>query len=249
MFIRYEENASPDIEQAVREGYIAVFPLGCTEQHGPHLPLSSDCRAPIEAVGLAAEKYGIKALVLPMLAFGTAAEHTTFPGTISLSFATWSTLVIEVLDNLVRDGFRKIVITKHCGGHVGIEGPIYEYFCRKRRELGHLAVRVHSYWNWPRVSKLILESEISDPNEVHAGGVETSMVLAASPHLVHLDRLCKPQKQVRPLDPNWWVMDDLSETGATGDPTKYNAELGKAIVRELDSAFADFLGEMWGAKT
>ena len=247
MRIAYEENTSPDIREAAEQNAIVIVPLACTEQHGPHLPLNSDYGRPIRAAQLAQERHGAKVLVLPLLPFGPAAEHTGFPGTISLSFATWSTLVVEILANLVRDGFRRIVITKGCGGHMGIEGPVYEFFCQKRRSV-NLDIRLFGEQAWREIGKLASESEIAHPDEVHAGGVETSMVLAKTPDLVRLDRLRKPERKSTPYHWCWWVAEELSDTGATGDPTKHDVELGRKICNRMDEILSDFLGEMWKAQ-
>jgi len=248
MRTRFEENASPDIAQAVRENYIVLVPLGCVEQHGPHLPLNSDwgMQSMITAAEQAREKHGAKALVLPLLPFGTAAEHTAFPGTISLSFETWSSVVIDVLGSLIRDGFRRIVVLKGCGGHMGIEGPVFQLFCEKKRQVQELDIRVFGEQAWAEIGRLAAESGIADPKEYHAGGVETSMVLAKTPDLVHLDRLKKPEKQKTSWHGCWWIMEDLSDTGATGDPTRYDVELGKRIIDRTTKMLCDFLGEMWG---
>jgi len=249
MKIRFEENTSPDIAHAASEGHMVVFPLGCTEQHGPHLPVmcdyGRDYGRPIKAAELAQQKYGAKVLILPTLPFGPAAEHTGFPGTISLSFETWSAVVVEVLGNLVRDGFRKIVVTKSCGGHMGIEGPVFEFYAEMKRRFDDLDIRVYGEQGWAEAAKLIKASGIFDPKEVHAGGMETSMALASFPELVHLDRLRKPEKQGTSWSGCWWIMEELSETGATGDPTRYDVELGRKIINCLDEALGDFLGSMW----
>jgi len=247
MRIRFEENASPDIAQAVRENYIVLVPLGCVEQHGPHLPLNSDwgMRSIIRAAEQAQAKHGAKVLVLPLLPFGTAAEHTAFPGTISLSFETWSSVVVEILGNLVRDGFRRIVVLKGCGGHMGIEGPVYQFFCEKKRHVEDLDIRVFGEQAWAEIGKLASESTVFDPKEYHAGGVETSMVLAENPELVHLDRLKQPEEQKASWHGCWWIMESLSDTGATGDPTRYDVELGKRIIERTTEVLADLVGEMW----
>lgn len=245
--IRFEENASPDIAQAARENYIVVFPLACTEQHGPHLPLNSDWgrESATSAAERALIKHGAKVLVLPLLPFGTAAEHIAFPGTISLSFETWSSLVVEVLGNLVRDGFKRIVVVKGCGGHIGIEGPVYQFFCESKRKVEDLDIKVFGEQAWAEIGKLARESGIFDPRERHAGGVETSMVLAKTPHLVHLDRLRGSERQETGWDEYWWIMESLSDTGATGDPTRYDVELGKRIIDRMTEVLCDFLGEIW----
>jgi len=202
---------------------------------------------PIKAAEMASETHGAKVLVLPLLPFGPAGEHTGFPGTISLSFKTWSSVVIEILENLVRDGFKRIVVVKGCGGHMGIEGPIYEFFCRQKRRGTDLDIRIFGEQAWQEIGKLASQSPIGHPDEVHAGGVETSMVLAKTPDLVRLDRLRKPGKTSKPYHWCWWVAEGISDTGATGDPTRYDVELGKRICQRMDEILCDFLGEMWKA--
>ena len=245
MRVKYEDNTSPDIAQAAQEGYIVVLQLGCIEQHGPHLPVGCDYGRPIDAAERAAEKHGAGVLVLPTLPYGTASEHTSFPGTISLSFHTWSRVVVEIVDNLVRDGFRRIVVAKGCGGHMGIEGPLYEYYCNRKRQLRDLDIRIFGEQAWAEIGKVVEQSDIDQPPEVHAGAVETSGMMATRPELVHLDRLGEAPEQGDIRDGTWWLMEDISEAGFTGDPTQYDTDVGRAIAERMTEAFADFLGEMW----
>jgi creatinine amidohydrolase len=245
MRIPYEDNTSPDIAQAAAENAIVVLQLGCIEQHGPHLPVGCDYGRPIAAAERAREKHGAKVLVLPTLPFGPAGEHIGFPGTISLSFETWSALVVEILENLLRDGFRRIVVAKGCGGHMGIEGPVYQFYCQHKREMPELDVRVFGEQAWAEIGRLAEEAGIDQPPEVHAGAVETSGMMASKPELVRLDRARKPDTQGKIRDGNWWIMEELSETGVTGDPTQCDAEFGRKLGQRLIELFADFLGEMW----
>jgi len=92
---------------------------------------------------------------------------------------------------------------------------------------------------------VVAQSSIYDPLEVHAGGGETSMVLAKTPDLVHLDRLRKPERRKTSWDSCWWIMESLSDNGATGDPTRYDAEVGKQIIERMTEVLCDFLGDMW----
>jgi creatinine amidohydrolase len=243
--IRFEENASPEIAEAARENAIAIVPLGCIEQHGPHLPVGCDLGRPIEAAQRAREKHGARALVLPTVPFGPATEHTAFAGTISLSFETWSGVVVEILASLVRDGFRRIVVAKGCGGHMGIEGPVYQFYCRNKRKLPGLDIRVFGDQAAHLIGKTAKESGIYHPAELHAGGVETSMMLATKAELVHLDRLQQPAHQTRPHQGNWWIAEDITDNGATGNPARCNADAGKRILNAVSDALCDFLGEMW----
>lgn len=247
MRANYEENTSPDIAQAARDNSIVVLPLGCIEQHGPHLPVGCDYGRPTEAAERAAEKHGAKVLVLPTIPYGPAGEHVGFPGTISISFHTWSTLVVEILENLVRDGFRRIAVLKGCGGHMGIDGPVYEFYCRTKRRVPELDVRVMGDELWQQLGPLADEFGVRQPPEVHAGAVETSGMMAGRPELVRQDAIQKPEGQRPPRHFTWWIMEELSDTGATGDPTQYSVELGREMGKRMAEALADALGDMWHA--
>jgi creatinine amidohydrolase len=128
---------------------------------------------------------------------------------------------------------------------MGLEGPVYQYYCRVKRQLKDLDIRIFGEQGWAEIGKVIAESGIETDGEVHAGGVETSMALASRPELVHLDRLARPKKQGRSWSSSWWIMEELSDTGATGNPMVYDLELGKRITERMAQVFADFLGEMW----
>jgi ribosomal protein S18 acetylase RimI-like enzyme len=175
MRTRFEENASPDIAQAAKENCIAVVPLCCIEQHRPHLPVNCDYGRPIRAAELAGERHGAGVLVLPALPYGPAAEHTAFAGTISLSFATWSAVVVEILQNLVRvirpgttpswdagsaSGWTICSATSSAKGG-GVAG-------RSSTETGHLRLasgrlRTSDSQEWRRMSERAFEIRICQP--------------------------------------------------------------------------------------
>ena len=79
---------------------------------------------------------------------------------------------------------------------------------------------------WAELGKMASQSATANSNEVHAGGTETSMVLAKTPELVCLDRLQRPEHKCMPHSGCWWIAEELSDTGATGDPTKHDVDLG-----------------------
>jgi len=80
--MRFGDLTFREIRERAEEGWLAVVPTGCTEQQGPHLPVDFDTwlaeTVCLTAVQQAAEKYGVKALVLPALPFGPTPEHRNF---------------------------------------------------------------------------------------------------------------------------------------------------------------------------
>ncbi|MCD6351039.1 MAG: creatininase family protein, partial [Armatimonadetes bacterium] len=124
MRLLWGENTWPELRQAAEEGYLVLLPAGAIEQHGPMLPVDTDARLAErwarEGATRAREKYGVKALVLPTLAYGQSCHHMNFAGTISLSFPTYLAVLHDLLREVVRHGFRKIVIINGNGGNEAV---------------------------------------------------------------------------------------------------------------------------------
>jgi creatinine amidohydrolase len=237
----YAENAWPDIGRAAEEDYIVVVPLGCLEQHGPHLPLDCDTSMPTAAIELAGERYGVKALTLPALPFGPAWEHMSFPGTISLTYETWLRVIREVVDSLLRHGFRRIVIWPGCGGHFGIESALYQLWSEARRDGREVVIEIRPPGLSPRAQATVREL-FPDSGDLHAGEFETSIQLATRPHLVQGDRIRRPEIKAQPRDGRWWArIEEISEDGATGDPTRASADAGRRLLELLTEDAAEYL--------
>ena len=117
----YGHLTSNEAKLAVKKKYILVLPIGAIEQHGPHLPIDTDdwlaLRAAKEGVELAVKKYKTKAMYLPGIHFGQSFSHLAWPGRISLSFSTFVSIIYEVIDQLVYEGFKKFVIVNGNGGN------------------------------------------------------------------------------------------------------------------------------------
>jgi creatinine amidohydrolase len=242
MDIQYDKLAWPDIKEAVEQDYIVIIPLGCTEQQGPHLPLDNDsflvtfCAT--EGVRKARERFGIKALVLPTLPYGPAEEHMKFPGTISISFEAWFAFVKDILESLIRHGFRRILLAGVCGGHFGIHATAYEVWVRAKRSGKDIILEV-----CPDEAFKLLETFkefCPDVTEVHAGDFTTSIHLAVRPELVRKERIRMPKYRV-PEDSSWWIMEDISDTGDTGDSSKASKEKGEKILTKMTDGFCEYL--------
>lgn len=223
--------------------------LGCIEQHGPHLPLDTDCGDLAEAVELARDKYEVKALLLPLMPYGPAWEHMGFAGTISLTYETWLRVIREIVASLLQHGFRRVLVLPGCGGHFGIEAALLELWASARREGRDVVIGVRPWAGpGPEVMEFAMKM-FPDSTDFHAGEFETSLALAARPHLVHRDRLAKPQMKGRPRHECFWCrMEEFSETGATGDPTRADAEIGRRLLELMKEAFARYLKD-WDEQT
>jgi creatinine amidohydrolase len=182
--VKLEELTSGDFALALeKSGGVCVIPLGVFEKHGQHLPLGTDLIVVRELVLRAAAKE--YAVVFPEFYFGQINEAKHLPGTIAYSPELLWKILQETLDELSRNGFKKIILVNGHGGN----NAFLEYF-------------LFSQLNSPKDYSVILFSpDYSDAFRQkqaayfesfapggHAGELETSMVLATRPDLVHLDR-------------------------------------------------------------
>ena len=180
---RWEELTAPDFVKAVeRSGGTAVVPLGIVEKHGPHLPLGTDLLDAREVALRAVRKeYSI---VFPPYYFGQIFEAKHQPGTLAYSERLVFDLLQETLDEISRNGIKKIVFVNGHGGN----NAFLQYFCqsqlaRRRDYAVYLFQPARDAEADARVKALRKTTM-----EMHAGEVETSTVLAHRPELAHPER-------------------------------------------------------------
>ena len=165
---------------------VAVLPLGATEQHGPHLPLSVDTdlvNAMVEAALLHLQPSD-QVLVLPTQSVGLSSEHMAYDGTLSHSPSAVIEQWCNLGESVARVGVKKLLLFNAHGGHVGLMDVV-------ARELrGHAGLTVFSS-NWYQLP-LGEAMHAFDAHEqrfgVHGGDMETSLMLAIAPDLVRMHR-------------------------------------------------------------
>lgn len=243
----YQEHTREEINRMAREGYMAVVALAATEQHGPHLPVSTDCLigeyVAIQAVASAARE--VPLLLCPLLSIGCSDHHLRFGGTLSFSSATYLHMLRDIGESLVRGGFRKIAFLNAHGGNEQI----------MHQTANDLAVKhpiwtaSASYWN---VSREALEAE--NAKEVgmvpgHAGGFETAIVLALREQLVDSIHEAasadhSPRAWIHSGPPGTFIGRHQELTGMDGytdTPHLATAERGLRYINAICAGVADWL--------
>jgi creatinine amidohydrolase len=239
MHLLWGECTWEDIAQAAREDYIVILPAGAIEQHGPMLPVDVDARLAernaLEGAQYARDRYNLNVIVLPLLAYGQSCHHMKFPGTISLRFETYIAALYDVMRTVVDWGFRSIVIANGNGGNTSsLEVARYKLMEEMTREGKDARIYLHPGHRDSYVDQR--ERELSDsglmpdqPFAIHADLYETSQMLADRPHVVKREKMVRPALQRESTPAYAWRTDELSETGAFGDPSLATEELGKAL--------------------
>lgn len=249
-----DDFATLDLERA-----IAVLPVAATEQHGPHLPLSVDADI-AEGVLRACLPHlpaDLPALFLPTQAVGFSPEHRAFPGTLSLSIDTLTRLWTEIAEGVAASGVRKLLIFNTHGGQVGA----LDLVARDLRARLGLLVYTSSWFNLPLLDAHGQDVMARFPAHehrfgIHAGTVETALMLALHPQRVRMDRAedFRSTSEQRARDFSIlgngrsaklaWQTQDLNPTGAVGNAAAATAADGQAVLDAAGRALARLLTEI-----
>ncbi len=244
--VKWGELTAEDLAQAVSTNPLVILPLGCTEQHALHLPVDTDTyqveRLTLEGAALAAERHGTRVLVLPTLPFGPASEHYGLAGTISMPNEVYVPLLKHLLWSVIDLGFRRIILTRGCGGHWVVPGVVWDVKAEAARAGVDVVLRILSvddHWHE------LQEKHFPGTDGGHAAVMETALCLAEREQLVKRARMDAPELQM--LTARYreggeaFLFSEMSNTGALGDPRPATVAGGRAIWQEIIEAFADRL--------
>ncbi|WP_159844019.1 mycofactocin biosynthesis peptidyl-dipeptidase MftE [Nocardia sp. CY41] len=216
----------PEAGARAAAGAILAVAVGATEQHGPHLPLSTDTDvAAALCARLAAARPDV--LVGPAIPYGASGEHAGFPGTLSIGQAALELLVVELCRSAT-DTFDRVLLVNWHGGNIEA--------LRRATEL----LRAES-----RDVRLFLPRFDGDP---HAGRSETALQLALAPERVRDDRSAagdtRPLAELLPLLRRGGVR-AVSANGVLGDPAGATAAEGAALLAHLSTDLIDRTRLWW----
>ena len=235
----YAQMTWPEIRDVAKEGRVVIVPIGTLEDHGPHLPIDTDCRIIEEICRRTCERIPERTVLLPTVTHGYSPHHGDFPGSINIGWDTFVRHLTDITGSLVQHGFERIILAN---GH-GSNMPLVNMAARLTI-VEHPEVRCcdHFYLYTPAAKDVIRslrESEFPG-GMAHACELETSIYLAVAPELVQMD---KAEKDISAPQSDYFYMDwfdgpgsmmeywsTLSRTGTMGDPTLATAEKGHTLL-------------------
>ncbi|QCI63762.1 creatininase family protein [Phreatobacter stygius] len=253
-----------DFDRLDPQRTVAILPLAATEQHGPHLPVSTDTSIMKGMIETAFPLVGadVTALFLPIEAVAKSNEHIHSKGTLTLSAESVLRSWIEIGESVKRAGIDKILLMTSHGGNLD---PMKVVARELRIRCGQLAV-VSSWTAFGRPKGLFGDLDIN--HGIHGGDVETSLMLHFRPDLVDMNeaKLFEPvmvamEKEFTYLRPTvshafGWIAQDIHPDGTAGDASLATAEKGRLtaefqaanFVKLIDDMARFDIGRLWKPK-
>ena len=234
---------------------VAVLPVAATEQHGPHLPVSVDTTL-VEGVMAAAMPHmgdDLPVLFMPTQAVGKSNEHIRYPGTLTLSAQTLISVWMELGACVARAGIKKLVLLNSHGGQVSV----MDIVARDLRSAHDLIVFSTNWYTLPLADEVMGLFPLEEHRfGIHAGDMETSMMLALREKYVDMQQARKFESTAQARSNQYallgngsaaklgWQIQDYNPMGAAGNAAAATAEKGQALIDSAGVQLARLLQEV-----
>ncbi len=227
----------PEVKRAVEQNLGVILPVGATEQHGLHLPLATDFICATELALAVAPQVGM--VVAPTITYSLRSRPLSgggphFPGTIGIHATTLMSLVTDVLKEMLRHGFRRLVLVNW---HYENMNFVYEaaYEALEAAPDAKMLVFEHGLNELkPETVQAVFEEDFPGLAVEHAAAYETSVMLHLHPELVHFERAVDDQSERR----TWYDIipppaDITTRSGTLWKATRASAEKGRMLWSEI----------------
>lgn len=212
----------PEAGHRGADGAVLLVPVGATEQHGPHLPLSTDTDLAVAVATTAALRLR-DAVVAPPVSYGSSGEHQGFPGTLSIGAEVTESLLVELVRSAAGTFSRVVLVSTH-GGNAGPVGRAVAVLRSEGRDVRAWGPR----WG----------------GDAHAGRTETSLMLVVAPERVHLG--AAEAGDTRPVtellaDLRRLGVRAVSPNGVLGDPGEATPREGRELLQAAVDGLVAFV--------
>jgi creatinine amidohydrolase len=236
--MKFHEMTAPQIRRVPRDGVVVIAPVAACEQHSRHLPVFTDtilCTAVAEGVEAKMQK---EVLLLPTLWLGASHHHLRYGGTLSADVDTHVTILCELLEPLLADGFQRVMILNGHGGNID---TLHMALRKLQPRYPNRHLTGASYWE---LADRELAALVEGPRKGmgHACEFETSMVLALRPELVQRGEIKDDPPQDDPALRGLFTAEDMyqkTDHGCVGFPERASAEKGRACIEAAVTRIAE----------
>jgi creatinine amidohydrolase len=206
--------------------------VGSFEQHGPFLPLATDTLVACAVAREIAAAYPVH--LLPPVTVSCSHEHAAWPGTVSISAVTLHAVVSDIAASLRRSGVDALVVVNGHGGNYVLGNVVQEASARGEKAALFPAAED---WEAARERAGVTTSLLTD---MHAGEIETSILLHAHPEFVRpgyesADFTADDRRQLLTVG-----MSAYTESGVIGRPSLGSAEKGRVLLESLADSFKPY---------
>jgi creatinine amidohydrolase len=228
--MKFHEMTAPQIRRVPRHGVVVIAPVAACEQHSRHLPVFTDtilCTAVAEGVEAKLPK---EVLLLPTLWLGASHHHLRYGGTLSADVDTHVSILCELLEPLLADGFQRVMILNGHGGNID---TLHMALRKLQPRYPNRHLTGASYWE---LADRELAALVEGPRKGmgHACEFETSMVMALRPELVRREEIQDDPPQDDPVLRGLFTAEDMYQKtnhGCVGYPERSSAEKGRACIQ------------------
>ncbi|MES2005610.1 MAG: creatininase family protein [Bacteroidota bacterium] len=232
---------------------VVLFPLGAIEQHGPHLSVSTDTDLVSNVAAGAESKLPDDILLCPTLPFGSSHHHLSMGGTISIAADTYSQVIVQMVESLLQNGFRRIVLLNGHGGNITPVRQALSLLSHTYDASMHPNIVLATYWELA-AKYFTGAAPMESPALSHACEYETSLMLHLCPEKVFPDEI---KRAARPLSNGYipWEDDEpysgvsivkktqfISNNGSSGEPQLGSAEKGSYLYSHAVEELVTFIG-------
>ncbi|NER47869.1 MAG: creatininase family protein [Symploca sp. SIO1A3] len=207
-----------------RRPSFAILPIGSFEQHGHHLPMTTDTLI----AGIVAKYIGDEydGLVLPPIPISCSQEHNGFFGSLWISASTLSHIVRDIVEALNFNGIRALVIVNGHGGNYVLGNIVQEINLS-----GPTIMLLPTKYHWQAAFKAA-GIEKTPSEDMHAGEFETSVLMHEFPETLRKEQIADHDAPLRP-----WLqvhgMKEYTDTGTIGFPSLASASKGELVLKEV----------------
>jgi creatinine amidohydrolase len=227
--VKFHEMTAPQLGQVARDATVVLAPIAACEQHSDHLPTHTDTILVTAVAEGVEQRLPDQVLLLPTLWLGASAHHLRFGGTLSAEVDTHVTVLCDLLQPLLEDGYRRLLLLNGHGGNID---TMHVALRRLQPRYCDRILSAASYWELAE-KELAALAEGPRKSMGHACEFETSMVLALRPELVRRELIKDDPPRDDPALRGLFLADDMrqrTDHGAVGYPALASAEKGRAFL-------------------